>query len=121
MITIISGICGIRNLHPDTNLYAGGISLMCGGQYLNPHLYNSHDKDRNLWRVLNLLYYVSPDWKVENDGNLELWPSDPKGEPITIHSRFNRLAVMAFRKSDQSRCKQMLYIELLFLTITTQI
>ena len=25
------------------------------------------DKDLENWRVLNLLYYVSPDWKSEND------------------------------------------------------
>jgi len=61
----------------------------------NPHLDNSHDKDRNMWRALNLLYYVTPDWKIENGGNLELWPKGPKQDQITIHSKFNRLVVMA--------------------------
>lgn len=91
----VASICDIERLYPDNHLYAGGISLMGNGQYLNPHLDNSHDKDRKFWRVLNLLYYVSPEWKQENGGNLELWPNGPTGEQVIIHSRFNRLAVMA--------------------------
>ncbi|ESU22447.1 hypothetical protein FEDK69T_24410 [Flavobacterium enshiense DK69] len=95
VVGLIAEICGITNVLPDENLYAGGISLMANKQFLNPHLDNSHDKDRNLWRVLNLLYYVTPDWKEEYGGNLELWPDGLKNPQITIHSKFNRLVVMA--------------------------
>ena len=94
IVKIIGEICGIDNPIPDEHLYAGGISMMGNKQFLNPHLDNSHDKDRNLWRVLNLLYYVTPDWKEEYGGNLELWPNGLKNKQITIHSKFNRLAVM---------------------------
>ena len=68
--------------------------MMGKKQFLNPHLDNSHDKDRNLWRVLNLLYYVTPNWEETNGGNLELWPNGLKNKQITVHSKFNRLAVM---------------------------
>ena len=95
IVQFISEICGYVNVTPDEHLYAGGLSLMEKGNFLNPHLDNSHDKDRNLWRVLNLLYYVNPDWTLENGGNLELWPNGIKEEPITIVSKFNRLVVMA--------------------------
>jgi Rps23 Pro-64 3,4-dihydroxylase Tpa1-like proline 4-hydroxylase len=91
----IQKITGFRALEPDELLYAGGISLMAPGHYLNPHVDNSHDKDRRRYRVLNLLYYLSPDWSEQNGCNLELWPDGPKGEPITIVSKFNRLVVMA--------------------------
>lgn len=94
IVQLIGEICQIKNPIPDENLYAGGISMMGNKQFLNPHLDNSHDKDRNLWRVLNLLYYVTPDWKEEYGGNLELWPNGLKENQITIHSKFNRLAVM---------------------------
>jgi len=94
IVKLIGEICGITNLIPDENLYAGGISLMENKQFLNPHLDNSHDKDRNLWRVLNLLYYVTPDWKEEYGGNLELWPDGLDNPQVTIHSKFNRLAIM---------------------------
>ena len=94
IVALIGEICGIEKPIPDENLYAGGISLMGKNQFLNPHLDNSHDKDRNLWRVLNLLYYVTPDWEEAYGGNLELWPNGLSQPPITIHSKFNRLAIM---------------------------
>lgn len=95
IVKLVGEICGIAKPLPDDNLYAGGISLMGHKQFLNPHLDNSHDKDRQLWRVLNLLYYVTPDWKEEYGGNLELWPDGMAEPQITLHSKFNRLAVMA--------------------------
>lgn len=95
IVKLIAEICTIKQAFPDEKLYAGGISLMGYKQFLNPHLDNSHDKDRNKWRVLNLLYYVTPDWKLENGGNLELWPDGLSTKQITIESKFNRLAVMA--------------------------
>jgi Rps23 Pro-64 3,4-dihydroxylase Tpa1-like proline 4-hydroxylase len=95
VVRAISAICQIKNIIPDDNLYAGGVSLMKKDNYLNPHLDNSHDKDKQLWRVLNLLFYVTPDWKLENGGNLELWNNGLKNTPIEIESKFNRLVVMS--------------------------
>lgn len=95
IVELIGEICQLKNIYPDNYLYAGGISCMGNKQFLNPHLDNSHDKDRNRWRVLNLLFYVTPEWKEEYGGNLELWPNGLGNPQITIHSKFNRLAVMA--------------------------
>lgn len=95
IVKSIGEICNIDDILPDENLYAGGLSMMGHRQFLNPHLDNSHDKDRERWRVLNLLYYVTPDWQESYGGNLELWPDGLKKKPVTIHSKFNRLAVMA--------------------------
>jgi len=63
--------------------------------FLNPHIDNSHDKDRIKWRVFNLLYYVTPKWEVDFGGNLEIWPLGVKKEQTTILSKFNRLVIMA--------------------------
>lgn len=95
IVKLISEICNINQAFPDEKLYAGGISLMGKNQFLNPHLDNSHDKERERWRVLNLLYYVTPNWNLNNGGNLELWPQGLSKKQITIESKFNRLAVMA--------------------------
>jgi hypothetical protein len=75
-------------------LYAGGISLMAPGHFLNPHIDNSHDKFRHRYRVLNLLYYASPEWTESFGANLELWQEGLGGKPTTVLSRFNRLVVM---------------------------
>lgn len=95
IIKLIGEICNINDLFADENLYAGGISMMGNQQFLNPHLDNSHDKDRERWRVLNLLFYVTPNWEENYGGNLEIWPNGLQEKQITIHSKFNRLAVMA--------------------------
>lgn len=114
VVKIVTEITGIQDMVPDDRLYAGGISLMAQHNFLNPHLDNSHDKNREMYRVLNLLYYVTPDWSHEQGGNLELWDSGPKGSPREITSHFNRLALMATHEKswhsvstvtvDRSRC-----------------
>jgi len=109
IVDVVGEICGITNPLPDEFLYAGGISMMGKNQFLNPHLDNSHDKDRNLWRVLNLLYYVTPDWEEEYGGNLELWPNGLKADQITIHSKFNRLVVMATHNSSLHSVSPVVY------------
>ena len=95
IVNLLSDVCKIPNIYADEKLYAGGLSLMEKGNFLNPHLDNSHDKDKNRWRVLNLLYYVSADWQLDFGGNLEVWPKGLKHDPLIIESRFNRLVVMA--------------------------
>jgi Rps23 Pro-64 3,4-dihydroxylase Tpa1-like proline 4-hydroxylase len=90
----VEAVTGLKALEPDTQLYAGGLSLMSPGHYLNPHIDNSHDKTRERYRVLNLLFYVSPQWPEDRGGNLELWPQGLRGRPTILVSRFNRLVVM---------------------------
>jgi Rps23 Pro-64 3,4-dihydroxylase Tpa1-like proline 4-hydroxylase len=68
----ISRLIGFDHIEPDPSLYAGGLSMMFKDDFLNPHIDNSHDAKRDRYRRLNLLYYVSPDWRLENGGNFEL-------------------------------------------------
>jgi Rps23 Pro-64 3,4-dihydroxylase Tpa1-like proline 4-hydroxylase len=99
VVDAISTITGIKELEPDPSLYAGGMSRMSKGDFLSPHIDNSHDQAKLRYRRLNLLYYVSPDWVSENGGNLELW--DKKVTiPHEIVSTFNRLVIM--RTNDSS-------------------
>jgi len=95
IVSITEQITSHAPLHADPMLYAGGVSRMERGCFLNPHIDNSHNKTRTLWRSLNLLYYISPNWQAHFGGNLEVWPHGIKDAPITIESRFNRLVVMA--------------------------
>lgn len=99
IVTVCEAITGIPQMHPDEHLYAGGISLMSQGNFLNPHLDNSHDNNQEKYRVLNLLYYVSPNWALENGGNLELWDNGHEKPQRTIVSAFNRLALMITNKT----------------------
>jgi len=95
VVARVGEVTQLAKLQADPELYAGGISLMMQGNFLNPHLDNSHNNDRSLYRVLNLLYYVSPGWSLASGGHLEVWPCGLNRSPQMIPSLFNRLVVMA--------------------------
>jgi Rps23 Pro-64 3,4-dihydroxylase Tpa1-like proline 4-hydroxylase len=95
IVELVAEITGLKGLEPDVDLYAGGISVMRKGGYLRPHLDNSHDGGQARYRVLNLLWYVTPDWREEYGGSLQLWDHGPLTRPRTIPARFNRLVLMA--------------------------
>jgi Rps23 Pro-64 3,4-dihydroxylase Tpa1-like proline 4-hydroxylase len=109
----VERISGIQEQIPDSSLYAGGLSVMTRGHFLNPHIDNSHDASGKYYRTLNLLYYVSPGWSIEFGGNLELWDRTVR-KSVTIPSGFNRLVIMETNPSswhsvsgvkvDQPRC-----------------
>ncbi len=99
IVKVAEEITGLKEMVPDENLYAGGISLMAKNNFLNPHLDNSHDNERKMYRVLNLLYYVTPDWEEGYGGNLELWDKGVKNKQRTVFAKFNRLVLMITNKT----------------------
>jgi Rps23 Pro-64 3,4-dihydroxylase Tpa1-like proline 4-hydroxylase len=98
VVSKISEMVKFTDIEPDPSLYAGGLSMMFKDDFLNPHIDNSHDAKRDRYRRLNLLYYVSPDWTMENGGNFELWNED-HSVPTPIVSAHNRLLVMETNKT----------------------
>jgi Rps23 Pro-64 3,4-dihydroxylase Tpa1-like proline 4-hydroxylase len=98
IVDLVSQLIGFTQIEPDPILYAGGLSMMCRGDFLNPHIDNSHDAKRRRYRRLNLLYYLSPNWSLENGGNFELW-NDDRNKQKTLISKANRLVVMETNKT----------------------
>ena len=98
IINVISEITNIDYLEADEKLYASGLSAMRQGDFLNPHIDNSHNLTRDKYRRLNLLYYVTPEWKIKNGGNFELWDNKVCSQK-TIISLFNRLVIMETNKT----------------------
>jgi Rps23 Pro-64 3,4-dihydroxylase Tpa1-like proline 4-hydroxylase len=98
LIELVGSVAGLTQLVPDPTLYAAGLSMMFKDDFLNPHIDNSHNGDRSLYRRLNFLYYVSPDWKIDNGGNFEMWDSSVTKQK-TVLAKFNRLLVMETNKT----------------------
>ncbi|AIQ95492.1 2OG-Fe(II) oxygenase [Prochlorococcus sp. MIT 0604] len=95
VIKIIGEITSIKNLIGDPELYAGGISSMSKGCFLNPHIDNSHDRNMQNFRRLNLLYYVNKDFNpIKDGGELVLYPNGIKNKADEISCAFNRLVIM---------------------------
>lgn len=99
VVDLIAELCALteERIEPDPKLYAGGLSMMFKGDFLNPHIDNSHDGNRERYRRLNILYYPAPDWSLENGGNFELWNED-QSQPKTLVAISNRLVVMETNK-----------------------
>jgi Rps23 Pro-64 3,4-dihydroxylase Tpa1-like proline 4-hydroxylase len=93
VIKVIERITKTPHLTADPSLYAGGISRMDFGHFLNPHVDNSHDATRKRYRRFNLLFYVTPEIQESDGGNFELWDKGVKN-PLLIQSKFNRLVVL---------------------------
>ena len=93
VLEALSAITGINNLTGDPSAYAGGLSAMSTGCFLNPHLDNSTHPSIDGYRRLNALYYCSQDWTTACGGNLELW-SPRMTERLEVTSKFNRLVIM---------------------------
>ena len=50
IVNFMTNMFQLKSVYPDPNLYAGGLSAMSKNHFLNPHIDNSHDKDRKKWR-----------------------------------------------------------------------
>lgn len=98
VIAEVERITGMRELQADPTCYAGGLSLMRPGDFLNPHVDNSHNGARSLYRRVNLLLYCSPEWRAGDGGELELWDRDVS-TAARIAPAFNRLAIIATNRT----------------------
>ncbi len=82
-------------LYPDFGLNGGGLHTHRSGGKLNTHLdYSIHPK-LPLQRRLNLILYLTPDWREEWGGHLGFWSHDaakngPKDLVVSIAPFFNR-------------------------------
>lgn len=94
VIEQVARITSLAGIEPDAGRHSGAISAMGEGACLRPHLDDSHDDAGSCYRVLNLLWFVSPGWDEPHGGNLQLWDHGPAGQPRTITSHFNRLVLM---------------------------
>lgn len=91
----LQNITGIPKLHPDYGLHGGGLHMHGRNGKLNVHQdYSLHPK-LVMQRKLNLIVYLSKDWRPEWGGGLELWSHDdttnqPKEKVKEVDCVFNR-------------------------------
>ena len=72
----LSRVTGIPQILPDPNLFGGGLHVTGPGGTLTPHTDFHVVKGLPLFRRLNLLLYLNPEWLEKNGGMLELWNKD---------------------------------------------
>ncbi len=77
-LQVLSGITGIPNLLVDQRMLGGGLHQTGAGGRLDVHVDFNYLPDVRLFRRLNLLLYLNPDWEESWGGELELWDRDIK-------------------------------------------
>jgi Rps23 Pro-64 3,4-dihydroxylase Tpa1-like proline 4-hydroxylase len=94
-IRFLEKLTGIDSLIADTKLVGGGLHQIKRGGKLAVHIDYSHHPQNGLFRRLNLLLYLNPDWREEYKGHLELWDKDIQKAEAKILPVFNRIALFA--------------------------
>lgn len=94
-INYLESLSGIRNLLPDPAYIGGGYHQTGrGGKLGIHHDFNVHTvEDQRVYRRINLLIYMNPDWNNEWGGQLELWQQDLTACARTIEPVFNRAVI----------------------------
>lgn len=90
----VSLLTGIPNLIGDNELAGGGLHQIVNGGFLNVHAdFNISDQLPDLNRRLNIIIYLSKDWKEEYNGQLELWDTELTKPIKSIYPKFNRVVI----------------------------
>jgi Rps23 Pro-64 3,4-dihydroxylase Tpa1-like proline 4-hydroxylase len=99
-LAFLEGVTGIRGLIPDPYLTGGGLHSSGPGGILAPHAdFHSYGK-MALYRRINVLVYLNPEWREEYGGCLELFrkgDSEPTASIVPVYGR-----MVMFITDDQS-------------------
>lgn len=95
MLRYLEKRTGLRGLIPDPyfNTDVGYYHIMGSGGVLGSHVDHSHHSTLKIPHVLNLVLYISPDWKKEYGGGLQLFECSGKSPVVTISPYFNTAAI----------------------------
>lgn len=99
-LNFLQTLTGIDKLLPDPYFHGGGLHQILGGGRLDLHADFNALESLDLYRHLNVLFFLNKNWKPEYQGNLELWRSDLSQCEQSIAPIFNRLVV--FRTNTRS-------------------
>ena len=97
-ILFLENLTGIKDLIADVDFEGGGIHKIKNGGRLELHSdYNKHP-NKDIWRRINLLLYLTPNWNY--NGHLDLYEKEPLVKVKSILPTFNRAVI--FNTTDDS-------------------
>jgi hypothetical protein len=96
-VRFLERLTGIAHLLPDPHLVGGGMHLTLPGGLLGIHADFNWHKAIQAHRRLNLLVYLTPDWRAEYAGELELWDTTGTRQVRKVQPLFNRAVIFTTR------------------------
>lgn len=97
-LNFLEKLTGIEKLLPDAHFHGGGLHQILSGGKLAIHTDFNDLSSLDLYRRINVLFYLNKDWKAEYRGDLELWDEDLRGCAKAIAPLFNRLVIFNTNK-----------------------
>jgi Rps23 Pro-64 3,4-dihydroxylase Tpa1-like proline 4-hydroxylase len=98
-IKFLEEMTGESGLLCDPHLVGGGIHSSGTGGFLKVHADFNWNEELGLYRRLNLLIYLNPNWEKSWGGFLELWSRDMKRKEMSIAPDFNTVVVFSTDES----------------------
>ncbi len=99
-VSFLEVLTGIHGLVGDPHFDGGGAHQTLDGGRLGVHVDFNFHKALGLYRRLNLIYFLNPDWQDEYGGHLELWDREVAKCQVRVAPIFNRAVL--FETSDHS-------------------
>lgn len=101
VLGVLRTIVDKKNLEYDPTCHGGGLHLHPNNGRLHMHLdYEKHPVLENKQRYLNIILYLSKDWKEEWGGETELWNEDMSECKVKSHVKFNNALI--FKTTEKS-------------------
>jgi hypothetical protein len=88
-VDFLSELTGFKPLSPDPSFYGCGLHSTGRGGRLMVHADASRHPNPKLHQILNMIYYVTPNWREEWGGQLELWDPSLSSCVKTVTPEFN--------------------------------
>ena len=95
MVEFLEELSGIPGLISDPQLVGGGIHQTRRGGKLSVHIDYSHHPRYPLFRRMNLILYLTPDWHEDYGGHFELWDDKATACVDRVLPKFNRCVVFS--------------------------
>jgi hypothetical protein len=99
-LDFLERLTGISGLIVDPTLEGGGIHRIGTGGYLKIHTDFNFHRTSSLYRRLNILLYLNPEWDPAWGGAIELWEKDMSRRGAAYAPVWNRAVI--FSTTDES-------------------
>jgi len=96
----LEAITGIRQIIADPYLEGGGLHASSEGGVLVPHTDFHYYERLHMFRMINLILYVTDEWSEADGGSLELYRRGETRSDVTITPKFGRAVI--FKTDDKS-------------------